>query len=100
MAVVILILSMPQGIKHLLSYLWAHTQAMMKSNSGRPFSGSSGGILRTELGRMGVDVSRIRMCNLWLHAPNKNEKCLQAGLVYLLKETKGKRLWCCLVLNL
>ena len=60
--------------------------------SGRPFSGSSGGILRTELGRMGVDVSRIRMCNLWLHAPNKNEKCLQAGLVYLLKETKGKKL--------
>ena len=59
---------------------------------GIPFSGSSGGIMRTELGRMGVDLSRIRMCNLWLHTPNKNEKCFQAGLVYALKECKGRKL--------
>lgn len=60
--------------------------------SGRPFSGPSGGVLRSELARQGIDTNRIRMCNLWLHAPNKDEKCFQTGLLELLKETKGKKL--------
>ena len=58
--------------------------------SGKPFSGATGAVLRTELAKLGVDLSRLRTANLWLHLPNKNERCLQYGIEQVIKEAKGK----------
>ena len=59
--------------------------------TGKPFSGATGTILKTELGRLGIDVSRLRIVNMWLHFPNKNEKCLQYSVQQVVKEAKGKQ---------
>jgi uracil-DNA glycosylase family 4 len=58
--------------------------------TGKPFSGATGGILSTELGRLNIDIGRIRIMNMWLHLPNKNEKCLEYGIQQVIKEAKGK----------
>lgn len=57
---------------------------------GRPFAGPAGGVLRTELARVGIDMVQVRICNLWLHEPNKNENCLKAGYDQVLDEAKGR----------
>jgi len=59
--------------------------------TGRPFSGATGNILRNELGRLGIDLSRLRIVNMWPHIPNKNEKCLEYGVQQVIKEAKGKQ---------
>lgn len=58
--------------------------------TGKPFSGATGGVLRTELAKLGVDLSRLRLSNLWLHLPNKNEDCLNYSIQQVIKEAKGK----------
>lgn len=63
---------------------------------GRPFASSAyvssaGKILRKELSTFGVDLLQLRICNLWLHEPNKNENCFKAGLDVCLEEAKGKQ---------
>ena len=60
-------------------------------NTGKPFSGATGTILKNELGRLGIDLSRLRIVNMWLHPPNKNEKCFEYGIQQVIKEAKGKR---------
>jgi uracil-DNA glycosylase len=57
---------------------------------GRPFAGPAGGVLRTELARVGLDMVRLRITNLWLHEPNKEENCFKAGYDLVLDEAKGK----------
>jgi uracil-DNA glycosylase family 4 len=59
--------------------------------SGRPFAGATGAILKSELGKFGIDLHRIRTMNLWLHLPNKNEDCLEYGASLVVKEAKGKQ---------
>lgn len=59
--------------------------------SGKPFSGATGGVLRTELGRLGADMSQFRITNLWLHKPNHNEDCLKYSVEQVIKEAKGKQ---------
>jgi hypothetical protein len=64
-------------------------------NQGRPFASNpnfmtAGRILRKELERCGVSLSDFRICNLWLHEPNKNENCFKAGYDNVLDEAKGK----------
>lgn len=59
--------------------------------TGRPFSGATGGILRTELAKLGIDLSSIRIMNMWMHLPNKNEKCLEYGVQQVIQEAKGKQ---------
>ena len=58
--------------------------------SGKPFSGATGSVLRMELAKLGVDLSRMRITNLWLHAPNHDEKCLEYSATQVIKEAKGK----------
>src|SRR4030042_4530697 len=58
--------------------------------TGKPFSGATGGILRTELGKLGIDLSRMRIANLWLHLPNHSDECLKYSATQVIKEAKGK----------
>ena len=59
--------------------------------SGKPFSGATGAVLRTELGKVGLDVNRMRLCNLWYHIPNKKKECLEFGMQQVIKEAKDKQ---------
>jgi len=58
--------------------------------TGRPFSGKTGMVFRKEFVQVGLDLNRCRLANLWLHDPNKNENCFDAGLKVVLEEAKGK----------
>lgn len=58
--------------------------------SGKPFSGATGSVLRTELGKLGADLSQFRITNLWLHKPNHNEDCLKYSVEQVIKEAKNK----------
>jgi uracil-DNA glycosylase len=63
---------------------------------GHPFAThsmwmSAGKIFRKELERLGVSLNDFRVCNLWLHEPNDNENCYQAGFDNVLDEAKGKK---------
>lgn len=61
----------------------------------KPFVGDAGDVLRAELGRCGVDLWRLRLTNLWLHAvpddDDQAEKCLEFCLQQLMLEAKGKK---------
>jgi uracil-DNA glycosylase family 4 len=62
---------------------------------GKPFCGATGGVLRAELAYLGIDIKRLRICNLWLHEPSKNkaldEKCLAYSAGKVIEEAKGKK---------
>ena len=57
---------------------------------GRPFMGTTGKVLRSELKIAGIEPFVVRMANLWLHKPNGNENCYKAGLDIALDEAKGR----------
>ena len=44
---------------------------------GLAWQGRDGGILRTELQKLYIDMYTCKLGNLWLHPPNENEECLQ-----------------------
>jgi uracil-DNA glycosylase family 4 len=58
---------------------------------GEPLIGATGRVLRTELAYLGIDMKSLRLCNLWLHEPNKNEKCLEYGASKVIEEAKGRK---------
>ena len=63
---------------------------------GKPMVGKMGGVFRTELAYAGIDMSRLRLCNLWHHVPPPQdsetyEKCFQEGLRQVLDEAKDKK---------
>lgn len=58
---------------------------------GRPLVGAVGAIIKKELFYLGVDMSQMRITNLWLHAPNKNEKCFQHGVEKAIEEAKNRK---------
>lgn len=58
---------------------------------GKPFVGPSGGVLRTELAHIGLDMIQFSMTNLWLHKPNKNENCYKVGYDICLEMAKDKK---------
>jgi uracil-DNA glycosylase family 4 len=58
---------------------------------GKPMVGAMGGVLRSELGRVGMDINQMRLCNLWLHPKNKNNDCLEYGKEMAVKEAKGRK---------
>jgi len=57
---------------------------------GVPMVGGMGGVLRTELGLLGLDMRQMRVCNLWLHPKNKNGDCLLYGKNMAVKEAKDR----------
>src|SRR3990167_5211490 len=68
-------------------------------DTGRPFTGPAGGVLRKELSKIGVDLLQFRVTNLYIHEPikatkkepDKGKNCFQAGLDACLEEAKGKK---------
>jgi uracil-DNA glycosylase family 4 len=64
---------------------------------GRPFVGGTGELFRKELAYVGIDMYRLRLCNLWQHKAWKNQKhkyyfeCLKDGAEKTIAEAKGKQ---------
>ena len=63
---------------------------------GRPFASnpnfmSAGKVFRKELERLGVSMNQMEIMNLWMHLPNKDERCFQLGYEHVLDEAKGKK---------
>lgn len=63
---------------------------------GRPFASnpnfmSAGKIFRKELERLSVSMNQLMVMNLWMHIPNKDERCFQLGYEQVLTEAKGKK---------
>ena len=63
---------------------------------GRPFASnpnfmSAGRIFRKELERCGMSMNDVMIMNLWMHIPNKDERCFQLGYDNVLDEAKGKK---------
>ena len=60
---------------------------------GKPLVGATGGIFKTELAKLGIDMNSLRICNLWHHDPKgSTEFCLQEGVRRVLEEAKGKEI--------
>lgn len=57
-----------------------------------PFTGWTGKNFRRELANAGLDYFQCRVTNLWLHLPNKDEKCLEFCMEQVLQEAQGKKL--------
>lgn len=70
---------------------------------GKPFAGPTGGVLRAELARVGVDLGALRLCNLWQHPDERPDgrtkkewdvlrgKCLEHGAQQVLKEGANRK---------
>lgn len=63
---------------------------------GHPFSNhpkymTHGKILRKEMQRVGLSLNEHRLITMWLHEPNKNENCFQAGIDNVMSEIVGKK---------
>lgn len=59
--------------------------------TGKPFVGPSGHILRREMARAGLDISRCRVTNLWLHPETKDGKCYEFMVDLIGQELNGKK---------
>lgn len=59
---------------------------------GKPFVGAMGGVFKTELARLGIDIKALRICNLWQHTPSKNKDCLEHGVKTVIKEAEGRQI--------
>lgn len=57
----------------------------------KPFSGGAGAVLRQEFANCDIDLGDFRITNLWIHAPNENEKCLEYSINLIKDEAKGKK---------
>lgn len=60
-------------------------------SSGDKYSITAGHILRKELQNCTLEFSMFTVMNLWMHEPNNNEGCWQAGYNLVLDEAKGKK---------
>lgn len=80
----------PRGNKNSKILIVGEFPGDSEMESGRPFSGPAGGVFRTELARIGLDVPLIRIMNLWLHPPTKDENCYKAGYDLVLEEAKNR----------
>ncbi len=60
-------------------------------NKGIPFIGEAGLILLKEMQRVGIDQRQCRFTNLWLHAPSKDQRCIDFCYDALEKEMEGRK---------
>ena len=58
---------------------------------GKPLVGATGGVLKSELRYLGIDMKRFRLTNLWILPPNKNQDCLDRGAELAICEAKGRK---------
>lgn len=85
-------LVLPSGSKRADILIVGEFPGAEEIKKGVPMVGGMGGVLRTELGRAGLDMRQMRVCNLWLHPKNKNEDCLKHGKDRVIKEARGKKI--------
>lgn len=62
---------------------------------GLPFSihsqyTTAGHVIRAEFNKAGLDMALFRVALLWMHKPNDNENCYDAGKRNILDEAKDK----------
>ena len=62
-----------------------------ESQRGIPFVGETGKILDAEMMRVGINIWRTRLTNLWLHDKNKNPSCFEMGVKSLTREMEGRK---------
>lgn len=90
-------LTIPTGPKDSEILLIGEKPGWEEIRDSKPFVGATGEILRSELGKLGVDMWRLRITNLWLHAaPNekdeeKYEACLKFCLQQAIAEATGRK---------
>jgi uracil-DNA glycosylase family 4 len=81
----------PHGNENSPILVVAEFPGIEEIKKGRPMIGRMGNVLRLELGKLGVDLHRMRIMNLWQHKPNGNEECYNLGFKTVIKEAKGKK---------
>lgn len=81
----------PSGNKNSPILIIGEFPGREETQKGKPMVGKMGDVLRYELGLLGVDLNRMRICNLWQHEPNGNEDCLKHGFETVIAEAKGKQ---------
>jgi uracil-DNA glycosylase family 4 len=57
----------------------------------KPFVGRTGTVLRTELGRLGIDLGAMRITNMWRHPKTDNEKCFQHCFTKAIEDAQGRK---------
>lgn len=62
-------------------------------SSGRPFSGATGRVLKSELRFLGLRLRDFRVMNMWQHKANKKQpECFEIGVQAVLEEAKGRKM--------
>jgi uracil-DNA glycosylase family 4 len=82
---------LPTGPKSSPILIIGDKPGQQEVKEAKPFVGATGGVLRAELSRVGVDMGKIRITNLWLHEPNKKQECLDYGAQKAIEESKNKK---------
>lgn len=59
---------------------------------GFPFTGKTGGVLKAELRKVGLNYDEFRTINLWKHIPNKRDDCREDGIKSAVAEAVGKKI--------
>jgi len=84
-------LVLPSGAKRADILIIGEFPGREEIKKGKPMVGAMGGVLRSELGKVGLDMRQMRLANLWLHPKNKDENCFKHGLDTLMKEVKNRK---------
>lgn len=63
---------------------------------GVPMVGAMGGVLRSELRLLGLDLNMFQLANLWFHPPHKKDHplykdCLNHSVEIIIKEAQNKK---------
>jgi uracil-DNA glycosylase family 4 len=82
---------LPMGPKSSLILIIGDKPGDQEVKEGKPFVGATGGVLRTELSRVGIDMGKIRITNLWIHPPNANKDCQENGAKKAILEAQNKK---------
>jgi uracil-DNA glycosylase family 4 len=82
---------LPVGPKSSPILIIGDKPGIQEVKDGKPFSGAISGVLRSELFRVGVDMGKIRITNLWLHEPNANKECQENGAKKAILEAQNKK---------
>jgi len=86
------LIALPYGQKASPILLIGEYPGEEEIKEGIPFIGKTGAVLRTELAFKGIDLNRLRRCNMWIHAPNDRDDCFKYGIELAIKEAIGKQL--------
>lgn len=90
---------LPAGPKDSPILLVSGEPTTTEVGEGIPFVGQFAGVLRSELGLVGLDLRSMRRMTMWQHLPSKvrgkenpNKKCLDYGIQQVVKEAKNRKI--------